>query len=212
MNMIILIAAILFMIFAALIIHYRNFVKSNSEPFMLISNLLLLMTTITYVIYTKDLVDTTQKQAAMQLEQFQLDSRPSVFISGWGEFQKFPGMQTMRLILENVGKLPASFEEIEFTIIVGGKRTQFMRPDFQKPSVIFPGQKNIHLDIPVPDVFMPDIRANGGFQFECRINYHSLTDKPRQHKYSYFVKYDLRMKAPDSNTIDEYVLRQTDAE
>lgn len=144
--------------------------------------------------------------------QYQLPNRPFVFISGWGEFQKLKEMQTIRMILENVGKLPACFEKIEYTMVVGNKRFPFEGPDFQKPTFIFPGQKNIHMDLPVLDIFHPDIKANGGFTIECRVNYYSLTDKSKKHKYSYSVRYDLRMKSPESNMIDEHILREIGVE
>lgn len=212
MKSLISLVTLISLILIALITYYWDFVKDNSEPFMLIGNLVLVIITGIYVIFTRGLADSAQKQIALQIEQFQLDSRPSVFISGWGEFQKLQGMQTIRVILENVGKLPACFDKVEYVMIVGGKRFDFEGEDFQKPSFIFPGQKNIHLDLPVPDVFMADIKVNGGFQIECRVNYYSLTDKSKQHKYCYFVKYDLRIKSPESNTIDEYVLREIAAE
>lgn len=208
----IFLVALLCLTLLALIIYYWDFLKHNSEPLMLVGNLSLVMITVVYVIYTRDLANSAQKQIASQIEQFRFDNRPSVFISGWGEFQKLQGMQTMRVILENVGKLPASLDLVEYSIIVGGKRFDFQGKDFQKPSFIFPSQKNIHLDLPVPDALTADIKANGGFQMECRVNYYSLTDKSRQHKYYYSVKYDLRVKSPDSNTIDEYVLREIGAE
>jgi hypothetical protein len=212
MKKLILLAVLLSLTLLALIIYYWDFIRSDSQPFMLVENLVLVMITAVYVIYTRDLAHSGQKQIASQIEQFQLESRPFVFISNWGEFQKLEGMQTMRFILENVGKLPACFDTIEYAMIVGGKRFNFQGQDFQKPSFIFPGQKNIHLDLPVPNALMVDIKANGGFQMECQVNYYSLTDKSRQCKYYYSVKYDLRMKSPDSNTIDEYVLREIRAE
>lgn len=163
-----------------------------------------------YVFYTKDLAETAQKQISLQLSQFRLDNRPSVFLAGWGEFQKLEDMSTLRFKLKNVGKLPARFGDIEFKIYVGDKAIDVKASDFAKPTVIFPNQENMHIDLPVPKQIHPAIRQNRGFDFSLKLTYFSINDVQRDNEFSYFVKYSLLMKESPTS-IDEYILREIEA-
>jgi hypothetical protein len=188
-----------------------NCLKENQGPLTLITTLLLVIITGVYVLYTKDLSESAQKQIQLQINQYQLDNRPSVFISGWGEFQKFKDMQTIRFTLRNVGKLPAKFDGIEYRLIVGGKNIDIDSKDFLKPAVIFPTQENIHIDLPIPNSLGPLIKNYLGFTITLRLTYYSINDVKKQYQFSYSVKYLLRMNNPNSKTIDEYILQEIDA-
>lgn len=188
-----------------------NWLKENQGPLMFITTFLLVVITFIYVLFTKDLVKTAQKQIQFQLSQYQLDNRPIVFISGWGEFQKFKDIQTIRFTLKNVGKLPAKFFTIEYKIIVGNKTYDIDSKDFSKPTVLFPSQENMHIDLPVPDILMPIIKNNLGFNITLRMTYYSFIDIKKWNQFSYSVKYLLRMNNPNSETIDEYILQEIDA-
>lgn len=189
-----------------------NWLKENQGQLMFITTFVLVVITFIYVLYTKDLVETAQKQLQLQFSQYQLDNRPSVFISGWGEFQKFENKKTIRFTLRNVGKLPAKFNAFEYKIIVGNKTYDVDSKDFSKPTVIFPSQENMLIDLPVPPlILMPDIKNNLGFNITLRMTYYSINDIKKENQFSYSVKYLLRMNNPNSETIDEYILQEIDA-
>lgn len=194
------------------IILFWNWLKDNQGQLMFFTTLLLVVITFVYVIYTKKLSDTSQQQIQLQLSQYQLDNRPSVFISGWGKFQKFKDFQTIRFTLKNVGKLPATFDTIVYKIIIGDKIIDFDSKDFSKPTVIFPSQENMHIDLPVPDVLFPVIKDNLGFKIILRFTYYSINDIKKSNQYSYSVRYFLRMNSLKSETIDEYILEEINAE
>ena len=207
----IIITTLLALNMLVLMIFFWKFIKENQGPLMLITTFVLVVITGIYVFYTKDLSESAQKQIQLQLEQFKLDNRPSVFISGWGEFQKFKEMQTIRFTLKNVGKLPARFDNIEYKLVIGEKVINIESKDFSKPAVIFPEQENIHIDLPVPNKLQPLIKDNRGFDILFEFTYYSINDINRQNQFSYSVKYSLRMKSPDSVTIDEYILQEMNA-
>ncbi len=188
-----------------------NWLKENNGQLMFITTFVLVVITFIYVLYTKDLVETAQKQLQLQLSQYQFDNRPSVFISGWGEFQKFKDIKTIRFTLKNVGKLPAKFSTIQYKIIVGDKTYDIDSKDFSKPTVIFPSQENMHIDLPVPLILMPIIKNNLGFNITLRMTYYSINDIKKGNQFSYSVKYLLLMNNPNSETIDEYILQEIDA-
>jgi len=152
-----------------------------------------------------------QKQIRLQTEQFQVNSRPNVYISGWGEFKYYPEFKTIQFKLENVGKLPAIFEEMNYSIIIRDRTIDIKSSDFKKPSVIFPGQKNMYVDLPIPNLLISNIVENRGFKIKFYFTYYSINDKKKKDMFSYFVKYDLRMKK-DSNDIDEYIFMESKAE
>ncbi|MFA6025840.1 MAG: hypothetical protein WC727_05315 [Ignavibacteriaceae bacterium] len=207
----ILIISLLALNLFALMIFFWRFVKENQGPLMLITTFVLVVITGIYVFYTKELSESAQKQIQLQLEQFKLDNRPSVFISGWGEFQKFSDMQTIRFTLKNVGKLPAKFDTIEYKIIIGDKTIDIDSKDFSKPTVIFPSQENMHIDLPVPNVLFTDIKKNLGFYIKLQIIYYSINDIEKLNQFSYSIKYSLRMNNAKSETIDEYKLQEMNA-
>lgn len=207
----ILILALLSVNILVLMIGFWKFLKEHQSLLTLIVTFILVVITAIYVFYTKELSESSQKQLAIQLDQFKLDNRPSVFISGWGEFQKLPEMQTIRFNLKNVGRLPARFDEIDYDIIISDKVIEVVSKDFEKPSVIFPEQENMHLDLPVPNQLFPVIVKNLGFDISVKFTYYSINDREHKNQFSYFVRYTLRMKSPDSKQIDEYVLREINA-
>ncbi|MBA4409240.1 MAG: hypothetical protein Q8S54_15065 [Bacteroidota bacterium] len=188
-----------------------NWLKENQGQLMFITTFVLVVITFIYVLYTKGLVETAQKQLQLQLSQYQFDNRPSVFISGWGEFQKFKNIETIRFTLKNVGKLPAKFSTIEYKIIIGDKTYDIDSKDFSNPTVIFPSQENMHIDLPVPLILMPIIKNNLGFNITLRMTYYSINDIKKGNQFFYSVKYLLRMNNPNSETIDEYILQEIDA-
>lgn len=194
-----------------LMIFFWKFVKENQAPLMLLTTFTLVVITGIYVIFTKELSDTAQKQTQIQLDQFKLDNRPSVFISGWGEFQKYDTMQTIRFTLQNSGRLPAKFGEINYKIIIGTKTIEVDSKDFSKLTVIFPTQENLHIDLPVPNQLNDLIAKNQGLDILFAFEYYSLNDLKKENRFTYSVKYSLRMKAPESKTIEEYILREIDA-
>lgn len=207
----IIIIALLALNLLVLMIFFWRFIRDNQGPLMLLITFVLVVITGIYVFYTKELSETAQQQIQLQLEQFRLDNRPSVFISGWGDFQKFEDMQTIRFLLKNVGKLPARFDDIEYKLVIGKKVIDIESKDFSKPAVIFPEQENIHIDLPVPNKLMPLIKDNRAFNIFFKFTYYSINDMSKQNQFSYSVKYLLRMKSPESKTIDEYILQEINA-
>ena len=207
----ILIISLLALNMIVLMVFFWKFVKENQGPLMLITTFILVVITGIYVFYTKGLSEVAQQQIQLQSEQFKLDNRPSVFISGWGEFQKFNDMQTIRFILKNVGKLPAKFDTIKYQVIIGDKSIDFDSKDFSKPSVLFPSQENMHVDLPVPNALFTEIKKNLGFLIKLEISYYSINDIKKSNQFTYSVKYSLRMKDTNSETIDEYILQEMDA-
>jgi len=207
----ILIMALLSVNIFVLMIGFWKSVEEHQGLLTFAVTFILVAITAIYVFYTKELSESSQKQLAIQLEQFRLDNRPSVFISGWGEFQKFPEMQTIRFKLKNVGRLPAMFDQIDYDLIIAGRVIDVVSKDFAKPAVIFTGQENIHIDLPIPNQLHPDIVKNLGFDISLRFTYYSINDSEHKNQFSYFVKYSLKMKSSDSKQIDEYILREINA-
>ena len=210
-KLVIIIITLLSLNLVVLMVFFWKFVKENQGPLVLITTFTLVVITGIYVIFTKEISESARKQIQIQLDQFKLDNRPSVFISGWGDFQKYNNMQTIRFILKNVGRLPAKFGEINYKIIIGEKVIEIESKDFSKPTVLFPAQENIHIDLPVPDQLNPLIKKNLGLDILFEFEYYSMNDVKKENRFSYSVKYSLRMKSPESETIDEYVLREIDA-
>jgi hypothetical protein len=77
--------------------------------------------------------------------------------------------------------------------------------------VIFPSQENMHIDLPVPNVLFIDIKKNLGFYIKLQIIYFSINDIEKLNQFSYSIKYSLRMNNANSETIDEYILQEMDA-
>ena len=194
-----------------LIVFFWKSLKENQCPLILITTIVLVIITGIYVVYTKDLSESAQKQIQLQLNQYKLDNRPSVFISGWGDFQKLKDFRTMRLLLKNVGKLPAKFGDVEYKLIIGEKVIEIDSKDFSKPVVLFPEQENVFIDLPIPNELLFLINDNLGFIFYLKFTYYSINDVNKQNQFSYSVKYLLRMKSTDSKIIDEYILQEINA-
>jgi len=186
-------------------------IKEYEVPITIALTFTLVIITGIYVFYTKELSMSAQNQINLQLKQFHLDNRPSVFLAAWGEFQKLEKMSTIRFKLQNVGKLPARFGDIKFNIYIGDKSIDVASSDFAKPAVIFPQQDNMHIDLPVPNEIHPIIRQNQGFEFSLKLTYFSINDIKKENEFYYFVRYSLRMKDSSSGLIDEYILREVDA-
>ncbi len=131
----------------------------------------------------------TTVQIDQQNKQQIIDNRPSVFVSGWGEFKQYEDFSTIRMKLTNVGKLPAKFDAIEEKIKLGEIEKNIESPSFEKATVIFPEQENMHLDIPIPKELIPLAVKNKGFTIKIKLTYYSINDINKENKFYYYIEY-----------------------
>lgn len=200
------ITILLTLIAIILLLRFRLFIKEKDIPMNLITTLILVSITIIYVYYTAKLSSSAENQISMQINHFKQTNRPYIFTSDWSEFIKYADKHTIGFKLENCGNLPAKFDTIYFNIIIGSNIYPIPHPDFKKPTVIFPNQKNMKIDLPIYNYMMPKIKENLGFIFELGMRYYSINDTSKSNPFSYFVKYNLKMNSPNSNYIDDYIL------
>ncbi len=128
-----------------------------------------------------------------------IDNRPSVFVSGWGEFMQYEDFSTVRMKLKNVGKLPARIDAIEERIKLGEIEKKIESPIFEKATVIFPEQENMHLDIPIPKEFMKLAINNKGFTIKIKLPYYSINDLKKENKFNYYIEYEFPLDEEETN-------------
>ena len=144
-----------------------------------------------------------------QKNQYIIDNRPQIFVSGWGDFNKYEGYQTIRMNLFNSGKLPAKIEKINQKIEIG---SDGFSDDFIKPVYLFPNQNNMFLDLKISNELMNKIIQNRGFILKVSFDYYSLSDGDKKNRFYYYTEYEFPLNLTKSmNRFQDPILRGINA-
>lgn len=157
----------------------------------------------------------TTVQIYLQNKEQIINNRPSVFVSGWGKFINYEDFSTIRMKLINVGQLPAKIDAIDEKIQIGEFEKNIKSHSFEKATVIFPQQENIHLDIPIPNELMPLSIKNKGFTVKIKITYYSINDYKKEKKFDYYIEYlfplDEEKTTSNNTSFKDPILQKIDA-
>ncbi len=125
-----------------------------------------------------------------QNDQYIIDNRPSVFISGWKDNTLNVDANNMNfgLKLFNVGRLPAKLYSATYKIKDG--KNVINTENISTEIFIFPTQDNIFFPFIIPHQKIFDLIRNKGFNLEVSFYYCSLTDNRMNNKFYYLLEYN----------------------
>ena len=173
--------------FLILYLIFKKEVKENSDRYALCLTVFAIL--LTFLVSMSELQEQRQQfttQFQQQAKQYIIDNRPSVYTEWSNEVQTKSDGLVYKILLKNVGKLPAKIEEINVSTKIGEEKEEpIEHEDFKKLIYIFPEQNDMFIRIPMlKDKIERSLKES--VLFKVKFDYYSITDKDEKNKFSYY--------------------------